>query len=88
MSVPSLLSSIGVHSGLPYAAATDMSSAFSAMRNGKAMTARSAGGPAFRRSELLRLAPHARVQSPTERHEEFIARAQETLGLYEGGRVQ
>jgi proteasome accessory factor C len=37
---------------------------------------------------LLRLAPHARVASPAERQQEFIARAQETLGLYEGGRVQ
>ena len=37
---------------------------------------------------LLRLAPYARVESPAGRHREFIDRARETLGLYEGGRVQ
>jgi len=37
---------------------------------------------------LLRLAPHARVLDPAGRHQEFIDRAQEALGLYEGGRVQ
>ena len=37
---------------------------------------------------LLRLAPYARVVAPAERHREFTARAQQTLGLYETGRVQ
>ncbi len=37
---------------------------------------------------LLRLAPYARVAAPQGRHQEFMARAQETLGLYETGRVQ
>ena len=37
---------------------------------------------------LLRLVPHARVLAPAGRHEEFIDRARETLGLYVSGRVQ
>ena len=37
---------------------------------------------------LLRLAPYARVVSPQERHQEFTARARETLSLYGTGRVQ
>lgn len=37
---------------------------------------------------LLRLAPHARVTSPTDRHQEFVQRAQEALGLYGERRVQ
>ncbi len=37
---------------------------------------------------LLRLAPHARVESPSGHHDDFVGRARATLGLYEGGRVQ
>jgi len=37
---------------------------------------------------LLRLTPLARVATPEARHEEFIGRARQTLGLYGDGRVQ
>lgn len=37
---------------------------------------------------LLRLAPHAVVLAPTDHHQEFTARAQQTFGLYDQGGVQ